>query len=125
MNLICSVCGSDAGDFPQWHNRDIGFGLCRKCADWLPTRGQHYNRDEFQRCYGIEGVHFQAQPIRIWDRVFTPVAVFFTAAEANAYMLEHDDTGLLHEHDDGRCYIARLADKGRLAVAGDPPRSDK
>ena len=37
--LCCSVCGSDAGKWLQHHNQDDGYGICRRCIDWLIDKG--------------------------------------------------------------------------------------
>lgn len=55
--------------------------------------------------------------IKVYDRLFTVVAKFTGlnyVDEANAYMTEHRDTGLIVERD-GTAYIARLKDKGTPA----------
>ena len=36
--LACSCCGAYAPALKQWHNRDTGYGLCPKCANWLKTK---------------------------------------------------------------------------------------
>jgi len=58
-NLICSCCGENAGQFEQWHNRDIGFGLCLKCWEWLSTR--KVSDDEILLDYGVEGVNYASR----------------------------------------------------------------
>ena len=54
--LECACCGADAGRWRQWYNRDTGYGVCRKCVDWLIGRGE--TADEIRDCYGISGVHY-------------------------------------------------------------------
>ena len=54
--LTCSVCGEDAGRHHQHWNRDHGFGICRRCVDWLIGRG--VTADELARCYGVEGLNY-------------------------------------------------------------------
>lgn len=63
-DLICSCCGTYARG-RQWGNRDTGYGLCTRCADWLP--GQGYGPDEMYRLYGARGVHY--------DLNFNPVSI--------------------------------------------------
>jgi hypothetical protein len=55
-DLYCSCCGARTRG-RQWHNRDIGYGLCPTCADWIQQRGMTVG-EEFTRCYGTRGVHF-------------------------------------------------------------------
>jgi hypothetical protein len=59
---VCSCCDRYAGHFQQWHNRDIGFGICADCIAWLraPREGKPPRCDEaeIRDLYGIEGVHF-------------------------------------------------------------------
>lgn len=57
--LTCSCCGEGTRG-RQWWNRDTGYGLCVKCADWIKTRkeGKYYDADEFRRSYGEKGVHW-------------------------------------------------------------------
>lgn len=40
----------------QWWNRDTGYGLCERCAVWLPTRGT--TPEEMKELYGERGVHY-------------------------------------------------------------------
>jgi hypothetical protein len=56
--LTCSCCGGEAPALAQWHNRDLGYGLCGRCAAWIRGRTQFYDPDEFLRCYGEEGIHW-------------------------------------------------------------------
>lgn len=55
VSLTCSCCGSDAKG-RQWHNRDLGYGLCVKCADWMIGRGE--SKEDMQRNYGSNGIHW-------------------------------------------------------------------
>lgn len=52
--LTCACChGSAKGR--QWHNRDEGYGLCSKCAEWL----KGVESPEVMRSnYGIAGFHY-------------------------------------------------------------------
>jgi hypothetical protein len=52
--MLCSCCGAETRG-RQWHNRDTGFGLCVACIDYC---GKRMSADEFQRCYGNRGEHF-------------------------------------------------------------------
>ena|SRR6478609_934449 len=64
--LKCSVCAEDAGRWVQFHNQDTGWGICRKCVDWIksPARAKHYEGDEaFNRCYGLPGVNYAPPPV--------------------------------------------------------------
>lgn len=53
----CSVCGEAAGYFAQWPNRDNGFGLCRRCFEWLRDV-RKMDAEEIRWLYGEEGKHF-------------------------------------------------------------------
>ena len=55
IDLDCAVCGGPARG-RQWHNRDTGFGLCLRCADWLESRGT--SSDEMRECYGLKRIHY-------------------------------------------------------------------
>lgn len=60
-NLRCACCGSDAGRWKQWPNRDTGFGLCAPCAVWLrQPRGSQpgLTAEELERNYGRPGEHY-------------------------------------------------------------------
>lgn len=65
-SLICCTCGSYAGRFQQWWNRDTGFGLCAKCRDWLSkpdpkANGRiRYDAAEMRDLYGEAGIHYPA-----------------------------------------------------------------
>ncbi|UUZ75481.1 hypothetical protein LP414_27585 [Polaromonas sp. P1(28)-13] len=56
--LECSCCGGDAGRFEQHPNRDTGYGVCRRCIDWMLGRGT--TAEEILRNFGNEGVNYQA-----------------------------------------------------------------
>ena len=56
--LECAVCGNDAGRWRQHWNRDTGYGVCRKCIDWL-RRTNRATEDEIADNYGVEGVNFE------------------------------------------------------------------
>lgn len=55
--MKCSVCGDYAGKYEQHPNRDTGWGLCRRCADWLEAKG--YDEKEMKELYGTPGIHYQ------------------------------------------------------------------
>jgi Zn-finger nucleic acid-binding protein len=55
LNLTCSCCGSST-EGRQWHNRDEGYGLCPKCADWMIGRGE--SNEVMQSNYGSNGIHW-------------------------------------------------------------------
>jgi NMD protein affecting ribosome stability and mRNA decay len=52
--LRCCVCGERTVG-RQWFNRDEGFGLCSKCADYV---GQRETEEEIRENYGVEGIHY-------------------------------------------------------------------
>jgi len=52
--LTCCVCGNETTG-GQWHNRDIGYGLCPECAEFVKTK---QTPEENQSYYGIEGIHY-------------------------------------------------------------------
>lgn len=55
VTLTCSCCGSSTKG-RQWPNRDIGFGLCEKCADWLDGRE---SPEAMKSNYGENGIHYR------------------------------------------------------------------
>jgi len=57
--MKCCVCGSPAGKFEQHYNRDTGYGVCRKCVDWVISRGM--SAEEVKSLYGTEGIHYEAK----------------------------------------------------------------
>ena len=57
-HMECCVCGDDAGRFEQHWNRDTGYGICRKCVDWVRSRGE--TDAEILDLYGVEGVNYAA-----------------------------------------------------------------
>ena len=95
----CSCCGGDAGKFEQWHNRDAGYGVCRKCADWILGLGE--TPEQFHRCYGVAGIHYEPKMFRLYSRDFIVLAEFPNTdagtKDANDYMLAHDGACLLDE----------------------------
>ena len=62
--LTCCCCGESAGRWKQWHNRDTGYGLCKRCAEWIkqhrPFGHEPITPEEFERTYGVEGVNWGA-----------------------------------------------------------------
>ena len=55
-NLECNCCGSCAGRWQQWWNRDTGYGMCFRCIQWVKSRGMP--DDEIVDLYGREGVNW-------------------------------------------------------------------
>lgn len=62
MFLTCSCCGGYASAYEQWHNRDIGYGMCGACIERIkrerPMKREPMSDDEIKRCYGVEGIHW-------------------------------------------------------------------
>ena len=92
----CSRCGGDAGKFEQWHNLDAGYGVCRKCATWILIKE---GPEQFHRCYGVAGIHYEPKMFRLYSRDFIILAEFPNTdggtKDANDYMLAHDGACLL------------------------------
>lgn len=59
INLTCAVC-SNGTRGRQWYNRDTGYGLCPRCAEWLRSR-KNETPASIRECYGIQGVHYEVQ----------------------------------------------------------------
>ena len=55
--LICSCCGSDAPGI-QWHNQDIGYGLCSRCYHRIKLKE---TPEYIKRCYGVVGLNFMEE----------------------------------------------------------------
>lgn len=56
--LTCCCCGEPTIG-RQWSNRDTGYGLCPRCADWI--RARRTSPSEMQSLYGTQGVHYDIQ----------------------------------------------------------------
>ena len=54
-NLICCCCGAQAGRWQQHWNRDTGYGLCAKCAAWIPRR---WPETDMEQTFGKVGVNY-------------------------------------------------------------------
>lgn len=54
--LRCACCGSDAGKWHQWPNQDTGYGICRRCVDWVTDRGM--SAEDLRRTYGEENKNY-------------------------------------------------------------------
>jgi len=52
--LTCCCCGQSARG-RQWYNRDKGYGLCSKCAEWI---GKRESATEMYSNYGMPGFHY-------------------------------------------------------------------
>jgi hypothetical protein len=117
-SLLCSCCGAVTSG-RQWHNRDIGYGLCVAC---IPRCSRGETLAQFERLYGVRGIHFDlpVEPCRrVFERSFRIVVQFTGAnrmAEANAFMELHEEVGLI-EDNDTTAYLALLADRGVIAQA--------
>lgn len=76
--LRCACCRGDAGKWLQWHNQDVGFGMCHGCADRIQdrTRPVLMMPSEFRHCYGIAGVNYPAQQYRHEGRLMNVLAKF-------------------------------------------------
>lgn len=57
-HLICFCCGSDAGHFEQWWNRDTGWGVCPSCVTRMSKHGA--DAKELHDMFGDPGIHYQA-----------------------------------------------------------------
>lgn len=57
-SLTCCCCGCGTKG-RQWHNRDKGYGLCPKCADWLKDGRE--TPEQMLEYYGREGEHYNVQ----------------------------------------------------------------
>jgi len=55
--MSCSCCGAVTCG-RQWHNRDTGYGLCVDCIERCQ---RNETPEQFERCYGVRGVHFDIQ----------------------------------------------------------------
>jgi len=55
VTLTCSCCGSSTKG-RQWHNRDAGYGICPKCADWLALDRE--SPESMRLNYGVFGYHY-------------------------------------------------------------------
>ena len=53
-NLTCCCCG-ELTRGRQWHNRDTGFGLCRKCSEWISNKETEENILSY---YGVKRIHY-------------------------------------------------------------------
>ena len=53
MTLTCCCC-NQATKGKQWFNRDKGYGLCKKCWDWI---AETQSGEEMRSSYGIKGIH--------------------------------------------------------------------
>lgn len=53
--MSCCCCGESCRA-RQWWNRDTGYGICRKCIDWMRARGT--SDAELLELYGQEGIHW-------------------------------------------------------------------
>lgn len=54
QSLTCCCCG-DSTRGRQWYNRDTGFGLCSKCAEWIAMRE---TPEYMQELYGTPNEHY-------------------------------------------------------------------
>lgn len=60
--MTCCCCGDYAGRWQQWWNRDTGYGICRKCIDWLVSSGRATG-EEILDLYGVEGVNYAPKEV--------------------------------------------------------------
>lgn len=122
----CACCGGNAGNCEQWHNQDTGFGLCRKCADWIAERTVFGRPDplanplEFSRTYGLPGTHLEPRCYLHLGLNFAIVAEFPDTAQgtidANNFMEKFPNHGVL-DVADGRVVIANMDDLGESPEA--------
>lgn len=58
----CSCCGKQVEqDYPQWRERDKGYGICKGCVNWL-VNDHGYNTHELTDAYGRANKHRAAGP---------------------------------------------------------------
>jgi hypothetical protein len=55
--LECCVCGAHTMG-RQWWNRDIGYGICSPCVQFVRKHGE--TEVDIRSNYGIEGIHYAA-----------------------------------------------------------------
>ncbi len=55
--LTCCCCGNYTTG-RQWHNRDIGYGLCTSCIDYC-SRGE--STESMRSLYGDRGIHYDIE----------------------------------------------------------------
>lgn len=62
--MECSCCGSEAGKWLQFHNRDTGYGICVRCVERIRERNKERPNDveDIERNHGTEGIHWGAFP---------------------------------------------------------------
>ncbi len=69
--LSCACCGESVRG-RQWWNRDTGYGVCKRCADWNTERygeGSHADSPDplgehghtTLALYGVRGYHFAVE----------------------------------------------------------------
>lgn len=56
--LACACCGGYAGRWQQWPNRDTGYGVCRRCVEWIAEQGE--SPEKIRDDYGVAGVNYAA-----------------------------------------------------------------
>jgi len=119
--LDCACCGGGAGRWQQWHNRDAGYGVCRRCADWMLDELAQ-SRIEFRQCYGVPGVHYQPAYFSTMGRQFVILAEFPDtddgARAANAYMEAFPGAAVLAVTG-GRIVLADKGDTGMPMPVGE------
>ena len=55
----CCCCGA-ATIGEQWHNRDLGYGMCESCIVYVRSKGM--SDTEILDLYGVKGVHGGVRP---------------------------------------------------------------
>lgn len=67
LTLTCSCCGSSTKG-RQWHNRDKGYGICPKCAEWLTLDRE--TPESMHLNYGVSGYHYMNSETDTLDDAF-------------------------------------------------------
>jgi len=88
--LYCSCCGGVTTG-RQWSNRDTGYGLCVSC---IPQCSRNQTDEEFQRTYGVRGIHFDLSQSPPGDEAVCETARLKAEVEGTANDESQDSAAL-------------------------------
>lgn len=57
LNMTCCCCGTECKATEQWHNRDNGYSICKRCVTAEKSYGT--SDEEIKSLYGVAGVHYE------------------------------------------------------------------
>lgn len=108
--MTCCICGDDAGNWAQHHNRDAEYGICPAC---VAEEAAVHTPEELESLYGVAGINYDRPIVRHQGRKYRVLAATRAQDVANNFMARTPNASVLLVFEDG---LIVLVDKDDLGV---------